>query len=134
MDDKKSRWKERFENFQKAYKFFESVLNKNDYSQLEIARLAQSFEFTFELAWKTIKDFLYEQGIVASYPREVIKIAYNTGLLEDGHLWIEMLEKRNLLSHTYDVELAENALEIIRNNYSIALKQVYGKLKEEYNK
>lgn len=66
----------------------------------------QRFEFAFELAWKLLKTKLNGEGIEANTPRSVIREAVAAGLLEDGNLWSEMLQKRNLTSHTYDDALA----------------------------
>ena len=123
------RWKQRYKNFEKAFQFFENSIEKPGYSQLEIAGLVQSFEFTFELAWKTIKDFLYEQGIQTDFPIEAIKAGFQYQVIEDGHLWLEMLEKRNELSHTYNAEVAENAVDVIKNRYYFGIKQVYEYIK-----
>ncbi|MBM2816583.1 MAG: nucleotidyltransferase substrate binding protein, family [Ignavibacteria bacterium] len=130
---KESRWRHRFRNFEKAFVFFDSVANKEVYSPLEIAGLVQSFEFTFELALKTVKDYLYEQGIPTNFPREAIKEGFRTGIIEDGHTWLEMLEKRNELTHTYNSEVAENAVDVIKNHYIFAVSQVYQYLKLKYD-
>ncbi len=67
----------------------------------------QRFEFTFELAWKTLKTFLELQGLEARSPRSAIRGAFQAGLLPEDPFWLEMLELRNLTSHTYDEALAE---------------------------
>jgi len=93
-------------------------------NELEIQGIIQSFEFSFELAWKTLKDYLESQGVSASYPREVIKTAFRYEILKDGAIWLEMLEKRNLLAHTYDEKLALDAHTLIRDSYSQELFSV----------
>ena len=93
----------------------------------------QAFEFTFELGWKTIKDYLYEQGLNTNYPREAIKEGFSTQIIEDGHTWLHMLEKRNELSHTYNSAIAEQAVEIIKFRYYPAIEQVYQSLKGKIN-
>jgi nucleotidyltransferase substrate binding protein (TIGR01987 family) len=131
MITKEKRWKQRFQNFEKAFLFFEKIIKQESYTQVEVGGLVQAFEFTFELAWKTIKDYLYEQGIETTFPRAALKEAFNTQIIKDGHTWIEMLEKRNELSHTYNEEVAINAVEIIKNKYYPAVLQVYQYLKEK---
>jgi nucleotidyltransferase substrate binding protein (TIGR01987 family) len=131
MENKEKRWKQRFQNFEKAFLFFEKAVEQQSYTPIEISGLVQAFEFTFELAWKTIKDYLYEQGIETTFPRAALKEAFNTQIIRDGHTWIEMLEKRNELSHTYNEEVANNAVEIIKNKYYPAFLQVYQYLKEK---
>ena len=134
MGEQDARWKQRFQNFEKAFLFLEkSVSEKENYTPLESAGLVQAFEFTFELAWKTIKDFLYDQGIETRYPREAIKEGFRTQLIEDGHAWMEMLEKRNELSHTYNESVAAQSVKIIKNSYYPALTQVYKYFKQKAN-
>jgi nucleotidyltransferase substrate binding protein (TIGR01987 family) len=124
------RWKQRFNNFEAAFLFLQEAVEKDKYSQLEIAGLVQAFEFTFELAWKTIKDYIEALGITANSPREAIKESFSNGIIEDGKTWLTMLEKRNELSHTYNKDVAENAVDVIRFKYYIAISQVYEYLKE----
>ena len=66
--------------------------------------LYQFYEICFELSWKTMKDYLESEGFEVKSPREAIKLAFQTGLVEDGELWIEALEARNMTSHIYDEE------------------------------
>ena len=131
MENKDVRWKQRFQNFEKAFLFFQTAINKDEYTPIEIGGLVQAFEFTFELGWKTIKDFLFEQGISTSYPREAIKQAFQTEIIEDGHSWLHMLEKRNELSHTYNQSVAEHAVDIIKHQYFPAIEQVYNFFKNQ---
>ena len=129
MNEQDIRWKQRFENFEKAFIFFESAVEKESYTPIEIGGLVQAFEFTFELGWKTVKDYLEEQGIMTRFPREAIKESFNTQVIEDGHSWLHMLEKRNELLHTYNEIVAKNAVDIIKNRYYPAIRQVYQYLK-----
>jgi nucleotidyltransferase substrate binding protein (TIGR01987 family) len=69
-----------------------------------------------------------ERGIDAKFPRDVIKEAFRYELIEDGELWLDMLQKRNLMAHTYDENMAETAFRLIRDRYVNALKQVRGRL------
>ena len=127
--DKQIRWKQRFNNFENVFLFLEEALKKDYLSRLEEAGIIQSYEFTFELSWKTLKDFLETMGSSLNFPREIIKEAFHTELLQNGHLWIEMLKKRNILSHTYNQELATNAISLIRNRYCPEIKKLYLELK-----
>lgn len=119
------RWKQRFENFKNAFLFLEKAIQHTEYDELQAAGLVQSFEFTFELAWKTLKDYLEFVGVSTHSPREAIKEAFAAKLIEDGHLWVEMLDKRNELTHTYNDAQAKRAVDLIRNRYFVGLKQVY---------
>lgn len=125
------RWKQRFQNFEKALKHLEEALFKTDLSDLEKAGVIQIYEFTFELAWKTLKDFLEDRQVVVKFPKDTIKEAFKYEVIDDGDLWMDMLEKRNLMSHTYNETAAALAFKIINEQYFKALQQVYGKLKTE---
>jgi nucleotidyltransferase substrate binding protein (TIGR01987 family) len=124
------RWKQRFQNFERAFIFFSKNCKLDSYDDLQGAGLVQSFEFTFELAWKTLKDYLQAQGLEISFPREVIKQAFAANLIDDGALWIEMLDKRNELTHTYNQEQAKRAVRTIREKYQPHLEQVYEVLRK----
>ena len=91
--------------------------------------MIQIYEFTFELAWKTLGDYLKEQNVEVRFPKETIKEAFRYELIGDGDMWIDMLEKRNLMSHTYDENRADLAYRLITSSYYEMLKQVYIKLK-----
>jgi nucleotidyltransferase substrate binding protein (TIGR01987 family) len=133
MINKDTRWIQRFQNFEKAYLFLKEAVSKESYTPIEIGGLVQAFEFTFELGWKTIKDFLYEQGITTNFPREAIKEGFHTQIISEGQIWLEMLEKRNELSHTYNEEVAKKAIQIIQESYYPAINQVYHYFKEKFN-
>lgn len=121
------RWKQRFDNLLRAYRRLCSMLEllQQD-SDSEVVRMAviKAYEFTFELSWKTLKDYLAYNGIDARLPREVIKQAFATGLLLDGELWIAMLEERNLMAHTYDDTKAKAAVTQIQSRYLAGLSQL----------
>lgn len=126
MNEKDIRWRQRFENFEKAYKQFDKAISRfENLSVLEKEGLIQRFEYTFELAWKTLKDYLEAQEIEASFPREVIKTAFHYNLIVDGEAWMDMLEKRNLMAHTYDEERFKLAVTNIKDSYYQAITQVY---------
>lgn len=96
------RFNQRFQNLKNVFQFLSDSMKLSKYSPLEEAGVIQSFEFTFELSWKTLKDFLEAQGTTAPFLRDVIKESFASGLIKDGHTWLDMLDRRNLLSHTYD--------------------------------
>ena len=121
------RWKQRFQNFKKAYaQFSDAVARIDTLSVLEKEGMVQRFEYTFELAWKTVKDFLEAKNVDARYPREVIKKAFEYGIIENGETWLEMLEQRNLMAHTYSEEIFAKAVQLICKKYYQAIAQVYG--------
>lgn len=126
MNHKELRWHQRYQNLEKAYnQFHAAILDFDKLSVLEKEGLIQRFEYTFELAWKTLKDYLESQEVVVRFPREVIKAAFHYELIQDGETWMDMLEKRNLLAHTYDEERFNFAVNKIKKEYYKAISQVY---------
>ena len=71
----------------------------------------QRFEYCFELAWKLLKKRLKVEGIVVNSLRQAIRQAYENGLIEDVDAWFEMLEDRNLTTHTNNVDIAGKVFE-----------------------
>jgi len=129
------RWIQRFENFEKAFhKFSEAIAEFESLDDLSKEGLVQRFEYTFELAWKTTKDYLEHKEVEAKYPRDTIKQAFKYELIDNGEIWMEMLTQRNLLTHTYDEDNFNKALNQIRNSYFPEVKKLYNtlnKLKDE---
>ena len=122
--NKDIRWKQRFENFKKAQTFLKESLEKESLSKLEQAGIVQAFEFSFELAWKTLKDYLNEKGVEALYPRDVLKQAFKSGLIADGELWMDMLDSRNLMSHTYKETDSDFVFNEIKVKYGKSLHRL----------
>jgi nucleotidyltransferase substrate binding protein (TIGR01987 family) len=121
------RWKQRFQNFEKALARLQDAVATQNLSDLEKAGVIQFYEFTFELAWKTVQDYLEAQEVSVSFPRDVIKAGFKYELL-DGELWLDMLQKRNLMSHGYDEESAEIAYRLIVDTYFVAIEELFQKL------
>ncbi len=101
MKNKDIRWIQRFQNFEKAFLLLQETVQIKSPSVTERAGLIQFFEMTFELAWKLLKDYEEEEGFVIKSPRDAIKQAFQTNIINEGHTWIDALEDRNLTSHTY---------------------------------
>ncbi|NCB55562.1 MAG: nucleotidyltransferase [Epsilonproteobacteria bacterium] len=87
------------------------------WNEIEKAGLIQFFEVGFELAWKVMKDYLVAEGYEVKSPRESIKQAFQHGLIDDGALWLEALEKRNLSAHTYDETILDELEKLIVHTY-----------------
>lgn len=128
---KEIRWKQRFENFDKSYKLLKKYSNQEITTELERAGIIQFFEMTFELALKVLKDYLESEGYMVKSPRETVKQAFQIGLIDNGHIWIDALSNRNLTTHTYDEELATKMTSEILNAYLPELDKLYNKLSEE---
>lgn len=125
------RWRQRFENLSKAYSQLDKGLAIKTPNETECQGIIQSFEFTFELSWKTLKDYLENKGSTASFPRDVIKEAFQHQIIKDGEVWLDMLAKRNLLAHTYDEKTADRALTLIRSKFYPAISQLIDFLNRE---
>lgn len=128
---KEVRWKQRFENFNKSYKLLKKYSNEPIKTELERAGIIQFFEMTFELAWKVLKDYLESEGYIVKSPRETVKQAFQIGLIENGHIWIDALANRNLTTHTYDEELAQKMIKEILDDYLPELENMYNRLLKE---
>jgi nucleotidyltransferase substrate binding protein (TIGR01987 family) len=100
------RWQQRFANYQRALRNLAGAVQlsaERPLSDLERQGLIQAFEFTHELAWKTLKDFLQARGVSGLYgSKDTTREAFSQGLIADGELWMEMIRHRNLSTHTYD--------------------------------
>jgi len=129
------RWKQRFQNFDRAFVLLREAMDKgpSELNQLEKEGVIQRFEYCFELAWKCMKDYLERSGFVFAIatPRQVLKDAFAAKLLVDGQVWIDMLDHRNLLSHTYDLTGFEKAVEAIHTRYLAAIEQLHDYLQQE---
>ena len=125
------RWQQRFQNFEKAFNRLVDAIGRISDDQLIQAGIVQTFEFTFELAWKTMKDKLEYEGFSAKTPREVIKQAFQVSYISSPELWLEALDKRNLMSHTYDKEKANEAISLIKDRYFYIIRDIYFFLKNE---
>jgi nucleotidyltransferase substrate binding protein (TIGR01987 family) len=80
--------------------------------------MIQGFEFTFEMAWNVMKDYLEEQGITGIIgSKGAVRHAFNKGLIEDGQIWMDMIKGRNLATHSYDEETAEELLKKIISSF-----------------
>ena len=124
-------WKQRFTNFERAYNALNKYVGMTIETELERAGTIQLFEIAFELFWKIMKDYLEAHGFSVSSPRETIKLAFQTGLIGDGHIWIDALTDRNLTVHTYDEKLAVRLVGEIVNTYSPEIQKLYNKLSKE---
>ena len=128
------RWKQRFQNFSRAFTLLRSALEDKEldsFSDLEKEGIIQRFEYTFELAWKIWKDYIEYSGAVVSEatPRKIIKQCAASGIFQSAginpDLYIDMMLERNMLSHTYDFERFAQALLRIKERYLAVLDKQY---------
>jgi nucleotidyltransferase substrate binding protein (TIGR01987 family) len=123
MQTQQRRWTERLEQFSKALATLERAFAIADERHAELSELErdgaiQRFEFTVELAWKTLQDLLAERGYAeVKGPKIVLKQAFQDGIIADGHRWIQMIDSRNESTHLYDEERSEQIFHAIATEY-----------------
>ncbi len=112
------RWKQRFYNYQKALVQLTKFIEKGKLSELEEQGIIKAFEYTYELAWKVIKDYYEEQGEVAIQgSRDALRLAFQRGLITDGDNWMKMIKSRIASVHTYNLEVAQQINQDIHDIY-----------------
>ena len=118
MTDRDVRWIQRFSNFNKALNQLSRFIDKGELNELEKQGLIQSFEYCYELAWNTIKDFYESQGEMGIQgSRDAIRLAFRRGLIENGEIWMDMIKSRAMTAHTYNEDVAEEIGRAIFNQY-----------------
>jgi nucleotidyltransferase substrate binding protein (TIGR01987 family) len=129
------RWLQRLQNFRKAMAQLDeaiALMATRELSKLEKQGVIQGFEYSYELGWNTLKDYLVWQGIVGLVgSRDTIREAFSKDLIEDGKGWMQMLADRNRTSHTYDEATAEAILHSIRYLHYPLLKALETTLNEK---
>lgn len=134
MQNQEDRWIQRANSFERALARLRAAVKlaeQRELSDLEAQGLIQGFEYTHELAWKTLKNFLEAQGIVNLYgSRDTTRTAFRNGLIENGEVWMDMVDKRNLTSHTYDEEVAAQVVMTIRNAYFTEFERLLTQLQQ----
>ena len=123
------RYEERKQDFENAIRSLDDGL-KQEPDDLRIDGVLQRFEFTFELAWKCIKDYLEMQGVVSNIgsPREIIQLGFKHNIIANGEKWIDMMIARNSLSHMYDKNISREIYEKIKYEYINLLKDLESKI------
>ena len=119
------RFEERKQDLAKATERLKEALNEEE-TEIAIDGTLHRFEFTFELAWKTMKDLMEYNGIIESTgsPREVLKNAFQNGIIEDGETWINIMLARNSLSHLYDEEASRKIYKDIKEKYIVLIEKL----------
>ena len=121
------RWKQRFNNYLRALQTLTGAVDlaqTRDLSNLEEQGMIQGFEFTHELAWNVLKDYLEEKGMVGIIgSKDATRLAFKNGLIDDGEAWMDMIKARNLSSHTYNQETAEEVVGKILGRFYPAFEQ-----------
>lgn len=126
----KPRWQYRFDNYSRAFILLREgveAINEREMLQLEREGLIQRFEYTWELAWKTLRDYLDFQGVILDSvtPRSVIRAAFAANIISRGDKWMEALDARNKMSHTYNFSVFEEVIVEIQTHYLSLLDELY---------
>lgn len=136
-ENQDTRWKQRFSNFSRALSLLREAMEEDLFSlkQLEKEGIIQRFEYTFELAWKVLKDKMEFDGIVLDQisPKAVVRQAFAAKYINDPDTWLKMIGDRNLMSHTYDFVKFEAVIQSIADSYLPMLDEWYFSLLMEAN-
>lgn len=132
------RWKHRFANYKKAHAslnkkasaFFGEKSGGGIEGEIAVEALVKCFEFTFELAWQTMKDYISYKGYVKEIygSRDSIKAAQEFALIEDGQIWIDMVDDRNRAAHAYDERNAKDLARRVVERYRAEFVQFEEKM------
>jgi nucleotidyltransferase substrate binding protein (TIGR01987 family) len=128
MADPDLRWRQRFDNFERALQVLQrgvDLARQRPLSELEQQGLIQGFEFTHELAWNLLKDYLQYQGVVDIIgSRDATRLAFQNGLILEGEAWMAMIKARNQSSHTYNLEQAQQIASEVIHRFAPAFAAV----------
>ena len=126
MTNQDTRWLQRFSNYQKTLLTLAEAADlvaTRPLSNLEQQGLIQGFEFTHELAWNVLKDYLEEQGFVGLIgSKNATREAFKNALIADGEVWMDMIKARNMTSHTYSTDIAQGIASDILQRFYPAFK------------
>lgn len=130
------RWHQRFDNFQRALDLLReavAALKAGTLSDLEREGLIQRFEYTWELGWKSLRDYLTAAGVDVSsaVPANIIRAAFQAGLIADGDAWMAARTARNRMAHEYDRAVFDGVVVAIRDRYLTLLEELEGTLERE---
>ncbi|MCH9689863.1 MAG: nucleotidyltransferase substrate binding protein [Gammaproteobacteria bacterium] len=125
------RWQQRLHNFEQALSQLNKFLTQPELNELEEQGLIQAFEYTHELAWKTTKDFLISRGVDNLFgSKDTARTAFKLGLIANGDIWMDMIESRNLTSHTYNKATSDKIITQIKAHYQTEFKALFKKLSQ----
>lgn len=128
-----SKFTEKYEKLISATEHLKQAITDYNNVHLDSVRdgVIQRFEFCTELAWKTVREYLIEQGYAdINSPKSVMKTAFSDGLLTNENGWLEILESRNITSHVYDEKTAETIFESIKDVYTPLFSELIETLKK----
>lgn len=129
------RWKQRFQNFENAYNTLNRMIDRYkttpDDEAVKMA-MVQAFEFTFELSWNTMKDYLENEGFdEVKSSKQTIRTAFQAELITDAEQWMDVVQKRNLASHAYNQVILDETINYITNSFFPLARKLYEDLKKQ---
>jgi nucleotidyltransferase substrate binding protein (TIGR01987 family) len=131
MSELDIRWQQRLSNYRRALSQLQKFVDHGQLNELEQQGLIKAFEFTHELAWNVLKDYLQYQGNNAIHgSRDATREAFELGLLQDGNVWMSMIKSRNQSAHSYNKETADEISRLILNDYFSLFKALEQKMIE----
>lgn len=126
------RWKQRFENYAKAFQRLKEAVEQEELNELERNGLIQRFEFTLDLAWKVMKDYLQEKGFTFKpTPKDTLRLAQQSKFIDYAQELIDGIDIRNELSHDYSGEKFARLERVLREETFPALKNLYEFFEDE---
>ena len=133
--DTTPRWVYRFDNYKRAFCLLREameIMEERELTQLEKEGIIQRFEYTWELAWKLIRDYLQNEGVVLDKitPASVIRAAFEAKVIENGETWMKALDARNKMSHVYNLKSFEEVIAEIHSDYLAVLDDLYMSMME----
>ena len=129
MSDLDIRWRQRLSNYRRALSQLQKFVDHGQLNELEQQGLIKAFEFTHELAWNVLKDYLQYQGHNAIHgSRDATREAFELGLLHDGDIWMGMITSRSQSAHTYTKETADEISRLILDDYFSLFKALEQKM------
>ena len=128
------RWLRRFQNYQKAFTQLTQAVDlsrQRALSKLEHQGLIHGFEYTHELAWNTLKDFLEARGAAEIFgSRDTTRAAFTAGLIDQGEVWMQMIQSRNQSTHTYNEEMMTQIVNAVIQTYMAEFTKLQSKFEQ----
>ena len=129
-----NRWLQRFQNYQKAFAQLTQAVDlsrQRALTKLEQQGLIQGFEYTHELAWNTLKDFLEARGAAEIFgSRDTTRAAFTAGLIDQGEVWMQMIQSRNQSTHTYNEEMMTQIVTAVIQTYMAEFTKLQSKFEQ----
>ncbi|MDR1485319.1 MAG: nucleotidyltransferase substrate binding protein [Planctomycetaceae bacterium] len=127
-----SRWRLRFNNFELAYFTFCRLMKRyetNSDDEVVLIAIVQAFEFTYEIAWILMRDYLKEEGFgETNGSKQTLRVAWQAGLIKDIDKWMDAVKNRNLTSHTYSESILQESVDYIVNIFFPIVQELFNDL------